>query len=135
MKPPVLVDSNVYIGLLRRGCDPVAVLGRWIRNGDLATCGMVRLEVERGLKVVALRQRLSAFFDVMCYIPTTNQTWEQSAELAWTLDRAGKILPAQDILIAATARTLGAVVLTDDTHFSEIPDLSVLAPADVLPCW
>ena len=47
----VLVDSNVYIGLLRRGFDPVAVLGPWAGSTDVATCGMVRLEVERGLRV------------------------------------------------------------------------------------
>ena len=135
MKSLVLVDSNIYIGLLRRRRDPVAILGQWIGDGDLATCGMVRLEVERGLKVIALRQRLAAFFDVMCNGVTSNETWEQSAELAWTLDRSGKTLPAQDILIAVTARLLGAVVLTDDGHFSEIPDLPVLNPVGVLPGW
>lgn len=30
----VLVDSNVYIGLLRRSMDPVKVLGDWIGEGD-----------------------------------------------------------------------------------------------------
>jgi predicted nucleic acid-binding protein len=60
MTGPVLVDSNVYIGLLRRGLDPVEILGGWIGDGDLATCGMVRLEVERGLKVERIRRRVSS---------------------------------------------------------------------------
>jgi predicted nucleic acid-binding protein len=35
------------------------------------------------------------------------------------------VLPAQDILIACCARRIGAVVLTMDTHFSDIPGLRV----------
>ena len=135
MNAPVLVDSNLYIGLLRRGLDPVEILGGWIGNGDLATCGMVRLEVERGLRIEKIRRRVGAFFDVLINVPTSNKIWEQAASLAWKLDRSGITLPAQDILIATCAREIGAAVLTDDRHFEEFQDLQILKPSEEFPEW
>jgi len=44
-------------------------------------------------------------------------------------------LPAQDILIATIALAHHAWVLTDDGHFSSIPDLKVLSPKSVLRRW
>jgi predicted nucleic acid-binding protein len=131
----VLVDSNVYIGLLRRGLDPVGILGDWIGDGDLATCGMVRLEVERGLKFERVRRRLGGMFDVLINVPTTNKIWELATATAWALGRGGITLPAQDILIAACAQDIGAAVLTDDRHFGAFDGLQVFRPALELPGW
>lgn len=131
----VLVDSNVFIGLLRRGVDPVETLGAWAGTTDLATCGMVRVEVLRGLKVPALRRWISGFMDVMIHVPTTNKVWEDAASLAWQLDRRGRVLPAQDILIAVCAFRIGAAVLTDDAHFKDIPNLPILRPSEQLDAW
>ena len=135
MSGPCLVDSNVYIGLLRRGLDPSLALMDWIGDGDLAICGMVRLEVERGLRVERIRRRLSSFFDVLLNIPTTNRIWEEAAAQAWSLDRRGLVLPAQDILIAMCAKEIGASVLSDDRHFDLLPGLRVLRPEDTLREW
>ena len=135
MNAPVLGDSNVYIGLLRRGLDSAEILGDWIGSGDLATCGMVRLEVERGVRIEKIRRRVGAFFDVLINVPTSNKIWEQAASLAWQLDRSGITLPAQDILIATCAREIGAAVLTDDRHFEEFLDLQILKPAEEFPEW
>jgi predicted nucleic acid-binding protein len=135
MNAPVLVDSNVYIGLLRRGLDPAEILGDWIGSGDLATCGMVRLEVERGLKIEKIRRRVGNFFDVLINVPTSNKIWENSASLAWTLDRSGITLPAQDILIATCAGEIGAAVLTDDKHFEEFAGLQVFKPGEEFEGW
>ena len=131
----VLVDSNVYIGLLRRRVDPIEYLGQWIGNGDLVICGMVRLEVERGMRVERMRRGIGAFFDVMLSVPTTEKVWARAADLAWKLDRRGITLPGQDILIASCAMSLGAAVLTDDVHFLQIPGLHVLRPSEELGVW
>jgi predicted nucleic acid-binding protein len=47
--------------------------------------------------------------------------WHETLELAWQLDRQGRVLPIQDIHIAACALSIDAVVLTHDAHFREIP--------------
>jgi predicted nucleic acid-binding protein len=135
MSATVLVDSNVFISLLRRGLDPVELLGDWIGNGDLATCGMVRMEVERGLKTDRIRRRIGNFFDVLINVPTTNKIWEQATETAWKLGRSGITLPAQDILIAACASEIGAAVLSDDKHFDEFAGLQIFKPAEEFPEW
>lgn len=135
MSATVLVDSNVFISLLRRGLDPVELLGDWIGNGDLATCGMVRMEVERGLKIDRIRRRIGNFFDVLINVPTTNKIWEQATETAWKLGRSGITLPAQEILIAACASEIGAAVLSDDKHFDEFAGLQIFKPAEEFPEW
>lgn len=131
----VLVDSNVFIGLLRRGVDPVGALGEWAGPDYLATCGLVRLEVERGLRPGRVRDRMAAFFDVLVMIPTTNKVWTHATEIAWSLGRRGVMLPAQDCLIAACALAVGAAVLTDDRRFDHIPGLELLAPERKLDAW
>lgn len=135
MPESVLVDSNVYIGLLRRGLDPVAELGEWIKEGDLVTCGIIRVEVERGLKLPKLRKHLANLFDVMIFGQSSAKTWERTAQLAWELDRRGKVLPAQDLLIATIALEMEVGVLTDDAHFQAVPGLKVLEPKLELPGW
>jgi predicted nucleic acid-binding protein len=121
----VLVDSNVYIDLLRKRLDPVEELTARVSQLDLAVCGMVRVEVLRGIRGQRAKAQMTAFFDVLQNVPTDNRLWEEATELAWTLDRKGIVLPAQDIVIACCARRIGAVVLTMDAHFRHIPGVQV----------
>lgn len=132
MDAAVLVDSCVWISLLREGRDPAFELLSRAPATDLATCGMVRLEVVRGLVSAKLRRAVEAFLGVMQNVPTDNRLWEEATEMAWALDRRGVVLPAQDILIACSALRVGAAVLTWDRHFAEIPGLRVLASLDEL---
>ena len=125
MEPPVLVDSNIYIDLLRENLDPAIELTEQVSSTDLATCGMVRVEVLRGIKLPKARAHVRAFLDVLQNVPTDNRLWDETAELAWELDRKGWIIPAADVVIACAARRIGAVVLTNDKHFAQIPGLAV----------
>jgi predicted nucleic acid-binding protein len=122
----VLPDSSFYIRSTRAGLDPFVELGAHSTEWEFATCGMVVLEFCRGIRpphqLVLFRER----FAVMLYIPTTNSTWDRATQLAWSLDRQGAILPAQDILIAAHALQADAAVLTADAHFHQIPGLRVI---------
>ena len=126
----ILPDSNVFIGALRAGNDPFQQFDPTVDDREFATCGMVMMEVCRGVRDPVLLRRLRERFAVMIYIPTSNQIWERAAQLAWSLDRQGRVLPAPDLIIAACALHAGAAVLTADAHFYEIPGLTVL---NVLP--
>jgi predicted nucleic acid-binding protein len=123
VKSDVMVDSNVYIDLLRTKQDAVNVIYRWADGRNLAVCGMIRMEVLRGVKSLRLLTKLSAFMDVMC-----NVLWAEATDLAWKLDRQGITLPGPDLVIAASALRLGAAVMTSDAHFSRIEGLRVIAP-------
>jgi predicted nucleic acid-binding protein len=125
MDLPILVDSNVYIDLLRRHLDPAEELTTRISQIDLVICGMVRVEVLRGVRGEKAKTQMTAFFDVLQNVPIDNRLWEETTEMAWTLDRKGIVLPAQDIVIACCARRIGAVVLTMDAHFRRIPGVHV----------
>lgn len=130
MENNVLVDSNVYIDLLRRKKDVIATLYAWIhaRDGNLSICGIVRLEVLRGVISIKQHRKISAFMDVMCNVPSDNRLWAEATELAWNLDRKGQMIPAVDVVIAASALRIGAALLTSDTHFARIDGLRVLTP-------
>ncbi len=132
MESPVLVDSCVFITLLKARRDPGEELMGRLDLTDLATCGMVRLEVIRGLATPRARQGMDAFFDVMQNVTTDNQLWEDACEIGWHVTRKGNNMPAQDIIIAACALRIGAVVLTYDRHFDHIPGLRVVHSLDEL---
>lgn len=120
---PVLVDSSWYITLLRAGRHPLRELALIADVREVATCGIIRSEVGRGLRDPNRLRKFQARWDVMLYVPTDNRLWLEVETIAWEMDRRGKILPLQDIVIACCARRINAVVLTFDGHFSEIPGI------------
>ena len=127
----ILPDSNVYIDAWRSGKDPFVRFAAALENDDeFATCGMVMLEVCRGVRDPNVLRRVRERFAVMIFVTTTNQVWERATELAWRLDRRGVVLPGPDLFIAACALQVGATVLTADAHFSAIPGLTVRSSLD-----
>jgi len=120
---PVLVDSSWYIRIARERRDPLMELAVIAAQRDVATCGMVRSEVGRGLR---RREDLEAFqraWDIMRYVTTDARLWRDVEETAWLLDRQGQILPLTDVIIGCCARRIGALVLTFDRHFDLIPGI------------
>ncbi len=128
----VLVDSSVFMHLLRQGIDPNTELSARAKRMDLATCGMVQVEVLRGVRNSKVGQKLLRFMSVMLYASTEFRTWDAVARLASELDRKGIILPAQDLIIATCARQLDAAVFTLDNHFHHVPGLRVMTSLDEL---
>lgn len=118
---PVLADSSFYIRMLRNGQDPLRALLLAAETRDLAICGVVRCEVGRALVPSRLREKFSACWDVMINVPTDNRLWSEAEQTLWQLDRQGIVLPLTDAVIACCARRIGAIVLTHDHHFDQIP--------------
>src|SRR5512135_2617718 len=111
---PVLVDSCYYIQLTKLGRDPLQALAATAAQRDLATCGVVRCEVGRGIRHETVLRKFQDFWDVLLNVPTDNRLWEQVERAVWELDRQGTVLPQTDIIIACCARRIKAVVLTFD---------------------
>lgn len=126
MESLVLVDSNVFIGSLRQNRDPILDIERTVPLENVVTCGVVKAEVLRGVKALRLRSRLEQFFALTQNVGTSVSLWEEVWRLAWQLDRQGKVLPLQDIIIACCAMKAGAAVMTADHHFREIPGIRVI---------
>ena len=62
------------------------------------------------------------------YRSTNASLWDEVWQLAWKLDRQGKVLPLPDIVIACCANRAGAAVMTTDRHFDLIDGLTVIRP-------
>lgn len=124
---PVLVDSSYYIGQMRRGQDPLRALTLTAVARDLAVCGVVRCEVGRGIRHRRVLERFHAFWNVMIQVPTDNRLWHRVEATLWQLDRRGLVLPLPDVVIGCCAQSIGAVVLTTDSHFNHIPGIRVMS--------
>ena len=123
---PILVDSSIYIDRLRAGLDIRQELMPYLANGMLFNCGVIRSEVLRGFKNVRLKTEMAMFFNIVPEVPTTAKMWQLVAEMAWTLDRtSGGHRPLTDIIIARCAMHVGAVLVSPDKHFRDIPGLKV----------
>ena len=121
-----LVDSTIYIGLLRARRDPVQVLRPWLARDEVLASGVVRCEVLRGIVDRRVHERMSELFEVLPTVRTDDPMWNRTAELAWSLDRRGVVLPVTDLLIASCALRAGATVVSTDEHFRRVPELTVL---------
>lgn len=126
MEHVVLPDSHFYIGALQAGRDPFRQFAESSEEREFVTCGVVMLEVTRGIREPNVLRHFRERFAVMLCQPTTNQIWDRAARLAWSLDRQGVVLPVRDLLIATCALHLNAAVLTADAHFRHVPGLRVL---------
>jgi predicted nucleic acid-binding protein len=121
----VLVDSSVYIRLLRDGRDPIAELATRYEATEIVGCDVVRCEVLRGVVRPRVKADLAGFFDLLVHVPMDHRVWRATEKLAWDLDRAGWVLPLADLMISACALDAGAAVLTHDRHFARIPHLTL----------
>ena len=118
-----LVDSTVYIDWMRRGHSPVRMLSPFIQSGEVLTCGIVRVEVMRGVINPRVKEEMKELFDLLPVIEVTERIWSAAAELAWRLDRKGKVLPVADLIIAACTQSVSAEVISLDRHFGEVPGI------------
>ncbi len=126
----VLVDSNYWIRMIALRRDPFGDLAARSDDNDFAINGIVWAEVIRGRSDPHQRARFEEGFSTIPLLDLPASGWQRAANLAWQLDRVGKVIPLTDIIIAATALEHDAAVLTFDQHFQNIPGLVVI---DELP--
>ncbi len=123
---PLLVDSSIYIEHLRAGEDVRQLLLPHLNNAMLYHCGVVRVEVLRGMKSPRMRDGMEDFFDIVPEVPCDARVWREISRLGWELGRKGKWPPATNLAIAVCAMGVNAIVATLDAHFADIPKLQVI---------
>jgi predicted nucleic acid-binding protein len=121
-----MVDSSWYITQARLGKDPLKELSLVALDRDIAVCGLIMAEVGRGIRERKFLEKFIQAWSVMLFVPSTQQRWRDTLELAWNLDRKGVVLPLQDLHIAACALSIGAALLTEDAHYRKINGLTVI---------
>jgi len=133
----LILDSSVVIASERRRETVERLIERVVTaTGDqeaaLSAIGVT--ELIHGLyraQTPALRQRRQSFLDELLKALTVYPYTKETAMLAGKLDgeqqSKGVVIPFGDLLIGATALSLGFSVLTENLrHFQKIPGLSVI---------
>jgi len=127
MKTLVLADSSLCIRAGREFGDPFGFFTLHSDDYEFATCGVVMVEVLRGVKDPEVMESWRQEFNRLIYLPTNQSTWDRARKIAWDFERRGRRLGTPDIIIAACAFEANAAVLTLDKRFAEIPGLRVLS--------
>ncbi len=133
----LILDSSVVIASERSGETVERLIGRVVGvTGDqeaaLSAIGLT--ELIHGLyraQTQAVRLRRQSFLDELLRDLTVYPYTKETAMLAGKLDgeqqSKGVVIPFGDLLIGATALSLGFSVLTENLrHFQKIPGLSVI---------
>jgi len=125
-----LLDTNVLIHFLKGDAEIVARLRNSART-DLAIPAVVLYELEYGTlrsKLPVRRRRaLEAGLEGMPHVPFDAAAAVSAANIRFDLERRGLTIGPLDILIAGTARSRGATLVTNNAaEFSRIPLLRVV---------
>lgn len=94
-------------------------------DGVIGLCLPAHYEITRGLVRVDGRRQIEKyrhdFVPMMIGIPLVAEDWDEAARLWAQAQRVGRQLSDMDLLIAAMAIRLDAVVVTADDDFNALP--------------
>ncbi len=119
---PYLLDTNVLTQLLRRTAHVVDRYRGALERGEaIYLSAVVYYEVKRGLLHLGatsqLRQLDEGFRSVLRWLTVSDAVWDKAAQLWAECRRQGRPHDDDgDLLIAAQANALGAVVVTRNTR-------------------
>jgi tRNA(fMet)-specific endonuclease VapC len=130
----LLVDADVIIQAERKAFD----FDAWLRAHPdeeikLAAITVAELwrSVERATGVHRARRQkyLKSVLAVFEIVPYTEKAAVEHARLWTDVDAAGQRISPHDLMLAATAREIGATIITSNTkRFAAVPGLTVLRP-------
>ena len=122
----ILLDTNTLIHYLR-GREPVVSRLRGASPRELAIPSIVTCEIECGtLKIGSARRRavVSELLASVVQVPFDREAALESARIRIDLETRGLVIGPIDLLIAGTAVSRGAVLVTNNTkEFSRIKGL------------
>lgn len=121
-----ILDTNAISDYIKQFTPTTSRINQAIRDGyTLYLCKPVEYEVVRGLlKSRAERQREmfeTDFIPLLTPLPLTDTDWRQAAQFWAQARSAGKQLSDVDLLLAALAFRLNAVIVTNDDDFDALP--------------
>jgi len=124
----ILIDTSAWIFALKKNFHPRIKerIELILIESDVATNGIIELELLGGTKSEKEYNRLKSRLDALYYIEATKSLWDLSSKLAFDLRRKGVTTPYTDIFIAASALKEEAILLHVDSHFDAIANCSDL---------
>ena len=117
-------DTNAVTDLMRAHPGMVARVRAHQRDDILCLCQPVDYEIQRGLlwKTAAAQQQRyqSQIKSQFEWLPLTDDDWRQAAQFWAEMRGAGKQLSDVDLLVAALAKRLNAVIVSNDDDFDAL---------------
>jgi predicted nucleic acid-binding protein len=127
-----LLDTNAFSDLMRKRPGSLARLGALSATDRVATCTIVRGEILYGIhKLPAGHRRdelwgqAAPLFEALLCEAVPASAADHYARVKLARERVGLVLDENDLWIAATALTLGAVLVTRDQDFQRVEGLAV----------
>ena len=125
---PYLLDANMVSDLVRHPQGAVAERITSVGETEVATSIIVAAELrfgaaKRGSK--RLSSQLEAVLRVLAVLPLERPADTVYGGVRARVEREGRPMGANDLLIAAHAISVGFTLVTDDRGFDRIPDLAV----------
>lgn len=125
-----LLDTNVCIRILNGSSPPVASRLQATNPADVRLCAVVKAELLYGARKSArvdLNLRLlQRFFAPLVSLPFDDRCADEAGLIRLDLERSGRPIGPNDLLIAATARAHDLVLVTGNTReFDRVPGLRV----------
>jgi tRNA(fMet)-specific endonuclease VapC len=124
-----LLDTNILSDLVRSPAGIVAA--RLIATGESLVCTsiVVACELRFGAEKKGsslLSARIGQLLNSLSVLPLSEEADRHYADIRYFLERSGTVIGPNDLLIAAHARSLGLVVVTDnEREFCRVPGLMV----------
>lgn len=113
-----LLDTNTLIHYLK-GREPVVTRLKAASPRELAVPSVVAYELEYGsLKAGSSRRRavVSALLAGLAEVPFDHAAAQEAARIRLDLESQGRVIGPMDLLIAGTAISRGAVLVTNNTQ-------------------
>ena len=124
-----MLDTNVVSDLVRKPNGNVASRVIALEQGTFGISIVVAAELHYGAARSGssrLRQQLATVLSAIETVPLDEPADQHYGLIRSELERIGRPIGQNDLLIAAHARALGAILVTNNTReFGRVPDLEV----------
>lgn len=124
----VLVDSALWVEYYQRAGrrEVQAAVQEVVARDQVGTTAIILIEVLRGALTEASYQTLEMDLSALHWLEPTLGVARRGARIGFILDRAGKRVPATDLLIAGAAIEHDYTLWHNDGHFEVIAEHSEL---------
>ncbi len=124
-----LLDTNILSDLMRNPQGVVADRIGAVGAANICTSIIVAAELRFGAEKKGSRrlaERVAAILDTLEVLPVSTPADAAYATIRTSLEKAGRPMGANDLLLAAQAVTLGCILVTDnEQEFRRVRGLSI----------
>ena len=124
------LDTKIVIYALNRSNERLTRQLQATKPSRIKVPEIVRAEllfgVSKSSRKMAALSAVQAFLEPYELLPFAGDAAEHYADIRGRLEKKGKVIGPADLIIAATARAAGAVLVTHNTkEFSRVPGLQI----------